>query len=167
MKELAAQNLYSWLIVQCTPIPMDGGTPAAQAKLGGSGVVYAVDSGSMGFLPYIQWNFSQLRVGTTIRANANPVCCYWASCCAHEMPWTRRRINRARVPTCGVLVLKNTPTTAKKKLEVPGVLEPNAPSHQVWWTAPAWGWCWTKGFRKQYLKIWLRRRKVPSSGTPN
>ena len=52
MKESAAQNLYSWLIVQCTPILMDGGTPTAQAKLGGSDVVYAVDSVAMRFLPY-------------------------------------------------------------------------------------------------------------------
>ena len=113
----------------CTPIHMVGGTPTVQARLGGVDVLCVVDSGSM--VSFVTEEFYKKKLQPTcgyVRQDGRMLTLRAAN--GLEIPYLGYleldvEVDGVKVPRCGVLVLKDTPATAKQRREVPGLLGTN------------------------------------------
>ena len=114
---------------ECTPIHMVGGTPTVQARLGGVDVLCVVDSGSM--VSFVTEEFYKKKLQPTcgrVRKDGRMLTLRAAN--GLEIRYLGYleldvEVDGVNVPGCGVLVLKDTPATAKKRREVPGLLGTN------------------------------------------
>ena len=112
-----------------TPIHMVGGTPTVQAKLGGVDVLCVVDTGSM--VSFVTEEFYKKKLQPTcghVQEDGQMLTLRAAN--GLEIPYLGYlnltiEVDGVKVPSCGVLVLKDTPTTTKQRRDVPGLLGTN------------------------------------------
>ena len=114
---------------ESTPIHMVGGTPTVQAKLDGVDVLCLVDSGSM--VSFVTEEFYNKKLKCTcghVREDGQMLTLRAAN--GLEIPYLGYleltiEVDGVKVPSCGVLVLKDTPATTRQRREVPGLLGTN------------------------------------------
>ena len=112
-----------------TPIHMVGGTPTVQAKLGGVDVLCVVDTGSM--VSFVTEEFYKKNLQPTcghVQEDGQMLTLRAAN--GLEIPYLGYlnltiEVDGVKVPSCGVLVLKDTPATTKQRRDVPGLLGTN------------------------------------------
>ena len=113
----------------CMPIHMVGGTPTIQARLGGVDVLCMVDSGSM--VSFVTEDFYKKKLQPTcghMRKDGQMLTLRAAN--GLEIPYLGYleltvEVDGVKVPSCGVLVLKDTPATTKQRRDIPGLLGTN------------------------------------------
>ena len=113
----------------CMPIHMIGGTPTIQARLGGVDVLCMVDSGSM--VSFVTEDFYKKKLQPTcgyMRKDGQMLTLRAAN--GLEIPYLGYleltvEVDGVKVPSCGVLVLKDTPATTKQRRDIPGLLGTN------------------------------------------
>ena len=113
----------------CMPIHMVGGTPTIQARLGGVDVLCMVDSGSM--VSFVTEDFYKKKLQPTcghMRKDGQMLTLRAAN--GLKIPYLGYleltvEVDGVKVPSCGVLVLKDTPATTKQRRDIPGLLGTN------------------------------------------
>ena len=113
----------------CMPIHMVGGTPTIQARLGGVDVLCMVVSGSM--VSFVTEDFYKKKLQPTcghMRKDGQMLTLRAAN--GLEIPYLGYleltvEVDGVKVPSCGVLVLKDTPATTKQRRDIPGLLGTN------------------------------------------
>ena len=113
----------------CMPIHMVGGTPTIQARLDGVDVLCMVDSGSMvSFVTEDFYNKKLLPTCGHMRKDGWMLTLRAAN--GLEIPYPGYleltvEVDGVKVPSCGVLVLRNTPATTKQRRDMPELLATN------------------------------------------
>ena len=113
----------------CMPILMVGGTPTIQGRLGGVDMLCVVDSGSM--VSFVTEDFYKKKLQPTcghMRKDGQMLTLRAAN--GLEIPYLGYleltvEVDGVKVPSCGVLVLKDTPATTKQRRDIPGLLGAN------------------------------------------
>ena len=113
----------------CMPIHMVGGTPTIQARLGGVDVLCMVDSGSM--VSFVTEDFYKKEFQPScghMRKDGQMLTLRAAN--GLEIAYLGYleltvEFDGVKVPSCGVLVLKDAPATTKQRRDIPELLGTN------------------------------------------